>query len=91
MFNSKKGGVNLKTYIVRVYRSEEGIPHSLVGVVEEVGKKEKKAFTNLDDLWDILNSQKGRECHKRTGKHEKKGKRSSELHEGLDEIDLQCK
>jgi hypothetical protein len=48
--------VNLNTYIVRVYRSEEGIPHSLVGVVEEVGKKEKKAFTSLDDLWAILNS-----------------------------------
>ena len=50
--------MNLNTYIVRVYRSEEGIPHGLVGVVEEVGKKEKKAFTNLDDLWDILSSPK---------------------------------
>jgi len=26
-----------------------------VGVVEEVGIKEKKAFTNYDELWDILN------------------------------------
>jgi hypothetical protein len=28
-----------------------------VGVVEEVGKKEKRAFNNLDDLWDILKPQ----------------------------------
>jgi hypothetical protein len=27
----------------------------LVGVVEEVGLKEKKAFHTLDELWDILN------------------------------------
>lgn len=50
--------MNLNTYIVRIYRSEEGIPHNLVGVVEEVGKKEKRAFSNLDDLWDILKPHK---------------------------------
>jgi len=27
----------------------------LVGVVEEPGVKEKKAFSNLYELWDILN------------------------------------
>jgi hypothetical protein len=27
----------------------------LVGVVEEPGVKEKKAFRNLYELWDILN------------------------------------
>jgi hypothetical protein len=50
--------VDLNTYIVRVYRRKNGIPHSLVGVVEEVGKPEKKAFTSLDDLWDILKTGK---------------------------------
>jgi hypothetical protein len=50
--------MNLNTYIVRVYRRKNGIPHSLVGVVEEVGKKEKRAFNNLDDLWDILKPQR---------------------------------
>lgn len=49
--------MNLNTYIVRVYRRKNGFPHSLVGVVEEVGKNEKKAFSNLDDLWDILKPQ----------------------------------
>jgi hypothetical protein len=27
-----------------------------VGVVEEVGAKGKKAFTNYDELWEILSS-----------------------------------
>jgi hypothetical protein len=31
----------------------------LVGVVEEVGVNEKKAFQNLYELWDILNPVNG--------------------------------
>jgi len=46
----------LESYIVRIYRGEEDSPHSLVGIIEEVGLEEKKAFTNLDELWTILNS-----------------------------------
>jgi len=46
----------VRTYIVRIYRFEKDNPKSLVGVVEEVGVKGKKAFTNYDELWDILNS-----------------------------------
>jgi hypothetical protein len=45
----------LKKYIVSVYRGQENNPRSLVGVVEEVGVKGKKAFTNLDELWEMLN------------------------------------
>jgi hypothetical protein len=30
-----------------------------VGIVEKVGHKGKRAFTNLDELWEILNSPKG--------------------------------
>jgi hypothetical protein len=46
-------------YIVRIYRFKENNPRHLVGVVEEVGVKGKKAFTNYDELWDILNLPKG--------------------------------
>ena len=46
-------------YIVRIYRFGKKNPRHLVGVVEEVGIKGKKAFTNYDELWDILNSRKG--------------------------------
>jgi hypothetical protein len=43
----------------------------LVGVVEEPGVKEKKAFHNLYELWDILNPIKGM---KRTPKKSKNSK-----------------
>ena len=48
-------------YIVRIYRHEKDKPHKLVGVVEEVGVEEKKAFSNLDELWNILNYPKAPE------------------------------
>jgi hypothetical protein len=32
----------------------------LVGVVEEIGKAEKRAFNNFAELWDILNPEKWR-------------------------------
>jgi len=41
-------------YIVRIYRFKKKNPRHLVGVVEEVGTKVKKAFTNYDELWEIL-------------------------------------
>jgi hypothetical protein len=46
----------LTNYIVRVYKFEKNKPRKLVGVVEEVGVKGRKAFTNYDELWEILNS-----------------------------------
>jgi hypothetical protein len=45
--------------VVRVYRQEKSNPRKLVGVVEEVGVKGKRAFTNVDDLWEILCAPKG--------------------------------
>jgi hypothetical protein len=45
----------MTSYLVRIYRKEENNPRLLVGVVEEPGVKEKKAFSNLYELWDILN------------------------------------
>jgi len=45
-------------YIVRIYRHEKDRPRSIVGTVEEVGAEGKRAFTNLDELWKILNRSK---------------------------------
>ena len=45
----------MKKYILSIYRGEKDKPKSLVGVVEEVGFKDRKAFTNLDELWEIIN------------------------------------
>ena len=51
----------MDSYIVRIYRQEKNNPRKLVGVVEEVGVKGKRAFTNIDDLWEILSASKGGE------------------------------
>jgi hypothetical protein len=45
----------LKNYILRIYQYKKNDPHRFVGVVDRPDKKEKRAFTNLDELWDILN------------------------------------
>ena len=46
--------VFVKCYIVRIYRCEKNKPRNFVGVVEEIGNTGKKAFKNLDELWEIL-------------------------------------
>ena len=46
----------MNSYIVRIYRQEKDRPRSLVGIVEEVGVDGRRAFTDLDELWKILNS-----------------------------------
>jgi predicted transcriptional regulator YdeE len=45
-----------KSYIVRIYRCEKDKPRRFVGVVEEVGIPGRKAFKNIEELWDILTS-----------------------------------
>jgi hypothetical protein len=65
------------SYIVRIYRFQKNKPHTLLGVVEEVGKQGKKAFTHYDELWEILNSarglrfQEGEEGERLRGRREK--------------------
>ncbi len=44
----------LNNYIVRIYRLDRKDHRQLVGLVEEVGGKEKRPFTNLHELWEIL-------------------------------------
>lgn len=61
------------SYIVRIYRFEKNDPRSLVGVIEEVGRKGKRSFTNYNDLWEILSAPKPRDKIKKGGKHEVSG------------------
>jgi hypothetical protein len=51
---SKKWRIPLNCYIVRIYREGAANPREFVGVVEEVGTDGKRAFTNIDELWEIL-------------------------------------
>jgi hypothetical protein len=46
----------LKSFIVRIYRFRRKKPRTLVGVVEEVGVKVQKAFTNVEELWEVFDS-----------------------------------
>jgi len=48
----------LQNYVLRIYRREKNDPRILVGVVEEVGVEGNKAFSNVDELWSILNPSK---------------------------------
>ena len=50
----------MDTYVIRIYRRDENDPRILVGVVEEVGVGGNRAFSNLDELWFILNSSKAK-------------------------------
>jgi len=50
--NMNKNVVN--SYIVRIYRGNKYKPHRVFGIVEEVGAEDKKAFTNCEELWEIM-------------------------------------
>ncbi len=50
----------METYILRIYRRGKSIPHKMIGIIEESGKEEKKAFTCLDELWKILSPTQAR-------------------------------
>jgi hypothetical protein len=50
--------VTMQSYIVRIYRREGKKPERLLGVVEDPHGREKRAFTDYDELWEILNSEK---------------------------------
>ncbi len=47
--------MTMDSYIVRVYRFDRSKPRAIIGVVEEAGSDDKKAFMNIDELWKILN------------------------------------
>lgn len=48
----------MENYIVRIYKRKKDDPYAYVGVVEEAGMKGKKAFTNVEELYEILKPKK---------------------------------
>lgn len=64
----------METHVVRIYRYEKNNPRRIVGIVETIGEGDevKKAFTNLDELWKILNPSK-EGLKQRRGEGEKGG------------------
>jgi hypothetical protein len=49
----------MDSYIVRIYRRSGRKPRILVGTVEPAGSRRKMAFTNIEELWEILQRRKG--------------------------------
>jgi hypothetical protein len=62
-----KAEMPVRSYIVRIYRSERGRMPSLAGVVEEVGRKSRKAFTSFDELRGILTRKRARQRQRGKG------------------------
>ncbi len=52
------------SFVIRIYRYVDNHSRRIVGTAEKVGEKEKHAFTNVDELWDILNPLRGEEGQK---------------------------
>jgi len=59
----------LKNYILRIYQHSKNNPRQFVGLLEEPERKGKRAFTNFQELWEILNpdhqdEKKVSQCHR---------------------------
>ncbi len=48
---AKKEEKLIECYVVRIYRRDKG---KIVGMVEDVDKKDQTAFACIEDLWKIL-------------------------------------
>ncbi len=57
----------MENFVVRIYRYEKDKPNKLMGIVERVGEEGKKAFTHIDELWEILNESEPVSKHGETG------------------------
>jgi hypothetical protein len=46
----------VKTYILQIHQDEKSHSRQVVGIAEEAGVGRKRTFTNLKELWKILNN-----------------------------------
>ncbi len=64
----------MKSYIVRIYRSEKGRSRELLGTVERPGQDVKLAFTSFDELKDILSTHAGKNAFVQMKERQKRRK-----------------
>jgi len=50
----------MDSHVVRIYRRAGAKSRILVGTVEAVGTGRKEAFSNIEELWEILRRRNGR-------------------------------
>ena len=51
----------MDSYVVRIYRRAGRRSRILIGTVEAPGTGRKTAFSNIEELWEILRRRKGRD------------------------------
>jgi hypothetical protein len=60
----------MDSYVVRIYRCAGRKSRILIGTVEVAGTERKMAFSNIEELWEILRRRKGRDlCDPRSPRH----------------------
>ena len=57
---SNAKGRAMDSYVVRIYRSDGKKSRILIGTVEAAGTGKRIAFSNIEELWEILRRRKGR-------------------------------
>lgn len=51
----------MDSYVVRIYRRDGKKSRILIGTVEVAGSEKKLGFSNIEELWEILQQRKGRD------------------------------
>ena len=51
----------MDSYVVRIYRRDGKKSRILIGTVEAAGSEKKLGFSNIEELWEILQQRKGRD------------------------------
>ena len=51
----------MDSYVVRIYRRDGKKSRILIWTVEAAGNERKMAFSNIEELWEILRRGKGRD------------------------------
>jgi len=58
---SRAHGRAMDSYVVRIYRRAGRKSRLLIGTAEVAGTERKIAFSNIEELWEILRLRKGRD------------------------------
>ena len=56
----------MDSYVVRIYRRGGKKSRILIGTAEAAGAERKMAFSNIEELWEILRRRKGHGPYART-------------------------
>ena len=51
----------MESYIVRIYRRGDKKSRILIGTVQVAGAERRMAFSNIDELWEVLGRRKGQD------------------------------